>query len=292
MDSPVGKLIVKGMFGGLRGRGILVFGVVACVLAGECGLAAAAGSTGEFAVFSECPTSALGVTGCATARLEGGSMTIGRETVPIVNAETLQMGIVENEETGAQTVVDPVMSRALQKVPGGLLGVSCVGVANPERCESENETASWGLWAAMELAEPGNTISLNEGNVVDGSGTGISLPVKIKLENRFLGSKCYIGSSAHPITLELTDGTSGSLLGHRGHLSGKSGGEIDAIEGAIFVDGLFAVPPATGCAFSGLGFNHVVDSRLGLPARPGTSKITLLATIEMAGARQVREHGT
>ena len=58
------------------------------------------------------------VESCDAARLLSGSVTIGRETVPIVNPVTMQMGFFENEETGAPTVVDPVPGRRRRSPEG------------------------------------------------------------------------------------------------------------------------------------------------------------------------------
>jgi hypothetical protein len=291
VESRVGRWIVGGRFSGLWCKVVLVVGVVAGVLAGMGGSVATATLGGEFAGFSECPMSDPVVSGCIAAHLEGGSVTLGRETLPIVNTVTLQTGFSENEKTSAIVVVDPILYRVPQKLPGGLYDVNCTEIVNleqRERCESNYENARDALWATLELAEPGNAIGLNEANLIGGgSGVGLSLPVKIRLENQLLGSQCYLGSNTDPIVLALTAGVSGSLHGHLGHATFNHEGVILTIRGSTFVDNSFAVPSATGCV--GLG-NALIDARLGLPARPGISKVTLLNTVEQAGAEAILEH--
>lgn len=144
----------------------------------------------------------------------------------------------------------------------------------------------------MELAEPGNTVGFNEENLLNESGTALSLPVKVKLENPMLGSTCYIGSNAHPIVFALTEGTSRGLRGHFGSIRVKAEGNILEMEGGMLVDGSFGVPGASGCFYGrfGIGINAVIDEKLGVPTSPGVSKITLFNAVEQAGAEPVREH--
>ncbi len=55
----------------------------------------------------------------------------------------------------------------------------------------------------------------------------IDLPVRIKINNSFLGSKCYIGSSEDPVSFELAWGQSGHFeppglrSARRARLSGR-----------------------------------------------------------------------
>src|SRR5580693_9021106 len=81
--------------------------------------------TGEFAVFSDCPLSNTALSGCISAKTESGKFIVGKETVPIEKAITLQGGFIENETTGALTFVAAAdgntLSKTPQKVPGGLL---------------------------------------------------------------------------------------------------------------------------------------------------------------------------
>jgi len=61
--------------------------------------------------------------------------------------------------------------------------------------------------ATTELAAPASSIGINALALSTANGTALKLPLKIHLENPFLGSSCYIGSNEHPIVIEFTSGT-------------------------------------------------------------------------------------
>ena len=60
------------------------------------------------------------------------------------------------------------------------------------------------VYATAELAAPAK---LDYIDFLVGSGTALELPLRIHLENPFLGSNCYIGSASTPVRLKLTLGT-------------------------------------------------------------------------------------
>ena len=169
---------------------------------------------GAFAVFADCPLSNPNVEVCLFAKTESGKFVIGKETVPIVNPQILQGGIKnffsESEEfVGAED--GNTLPKAPQKVPGGLSGlVKCNEISNfLERiaCEVVFENGLTGVNATTELAAPASSIKPHVINLLEGTGTALSLPVKVHLENPFLGSGCFVGSNAHPIVIDLTTGT-------------------------------------------------------------------------------------
>src|SRR5664279_1649438 len=90
---------------------------------------------GEFAVFANCPLTSPELKACLIAKTESGQFTVGKVTVPIKNAITLQGGFSENEETGALNFVGAAdgntLSKTGQPVPGGLAGlVNCPEISN------------------------------------------------------------------------------------------------------------------------------------------------------------------
>jgi hypothetical protein len=256
---------------------------------------------GEYKVFEQCPLKVEEVQGCLVSRTESGEITIGKQSVPIVNTQTLQGGFIENRETGALKFVGAAngetLSKTPQKVPGGLLGIDC-GEMKGEgwfekvargTCEFLFENKETNVYATTELAAPASSIGLNELFLEIEEGTALSLPVKVKLENPLLGSECYIGSEAHPITLELTTGSSGSLKGKLGEISDRAGGGVLVIKDNTLVDSDFKAPEATGCGgiFSFL-IDPILDAKLGLPATTGDAAV-LNGTIEQASAELVKE---
>ncbi len=265
---------------------------------------AAAVPSGEYAVFSDCPVSNLELAACLVSRTESGEITLGKQTVPLVATQTLQGGYTE-EPSGAQHFVGAAdgntLSKTPQKVPGGLAGlVKCNEIKGSglledlarAACELVFENGVTGVNATTELAAPASSIGINEENILEASGIGLSLPIKVKLENPLLGEECYIGSNAHPVVLNLSSGTSGSARGKRGKLSDRAEGGILVISGNTLVDNTFAAPEATGCGglFSSL-IDPLLNAKVGLPAAAGTNTAILNNTVEQSGADLARESG-
>jgi hypothetical protein len=261
--------------------------------------------TGEYAVFAQCPLSNTSLNGCVAAKTETGEFVVGNEKVPITNPITLQGGFIENEVTEVLTFVGAAngetLSKSPQKVPGGLLGlVKCNEISNFfERlaCEITFENGVTGVNATTELAAPASSIGLNEANLLGEEGTALSLPVKVHLENPFLGSECYVGSNSSPVVLNLTTGTTSPpapnkpIKGSAGTASVNTEGTILTIAKNSLVNNSFAAPGSSGCGglFSFL-IGPIVNSKLGLPAAAGHNTAILNGTLRQAGAARVREH--
>ncbi len=256
---------------------------------------------GEYAVFAQCPTGNEEVTGCLVSRTESGSITIGKQEVPIVNTQTLQGG-TENVGGGVKQLVAALNGETLtktpQKVPGGLLGlVKCNEIKGEgfwekvERgtCEFFFENGVTGVNATTELAVPASSVTLSLANAELESGTALTLPIKVKLENPLLGEECYIGSNAHPITLHLSTGASGSLKGKLGTVTTKAGGGILVVSNSRLVDGTFSAPEATGCGgFFSFLLDPILNAKIGLPAASGTNSAVFNTTLELANAELVK----
>src|ERR1700736_2132926 len=192
--------------------------------------ALAASPTGDFAVFSQCPRFTSGVNLCLYSQTGSGEVTLNKQTVPVTKTITLQGGVIRNEATEAETFVGALNGETLSKtpesVPGGLASlIRCNEIGNAvERllCEITFENGVTGVNATTELARPASEIGISKNNLVNQEGVALSLPVKIHLENPFLGSECYIGSSANPIVWKLTTGTT-SPPGPNQPIKGKVG---------------------------------------------------------------------
>jgi hypothetical protein len=258
---------------------------------------------GEFAVFQECPTNNSEVEACVVAKTESGTFTIGKDEVPIVKPITLQGGInhfLTGEEKffGAEQEGNTLL-KSPQKVPGGLLGlVRCNEISNFfERiaCEALFENGVTGVNATTELAAPASSISLNTIALVSQSGTALSLPLKVHLENPLLGSSCYIGSNAHPIVIEFTSGTTSPpppnkpITGKPGELKLNESETILSNTGNELVNNSYPAPGAEGCGglFSFL-INPLVNSKLGLPAAAGHNTAILRGLLQVATVAHVK----
>jgi hypothetical protein len=270
---------------------------------------ALAAPTGEFAIFADCPLSTPELFACFVARIGSGSITVGRETVPITHTLTIQGGLINEqaEESGGPThqkfvgaADGDTLPKVAQSVPGGLSGlVGCHEIANwlaRALCERTVANGTSGLTATTELAGPASSISMKIANLLLESGTGISLPVKIKLENPFLGNACYIGSDSHPLTLDLTTGTTNPpapgkpIKGKFGLLSKAGEGEILYLPGNLFVDNAFPAPAASGCGASlSALIDPIIDSKIGLPSAAGKNTAILSGAIDLVSPENLEE---
>ena len=153
-----------------------------------------------------------------------------------------------------------------------------------------------GVTATVELAAPASAIKLNLLAILGQQGTGLYLPVKVKLDNPFLGSSCYIGSNSSPIQLKLTSGTTAPPLPNK-PISGSAGELVGIDEGAIvanlgnkLVDNSFAAPGANGCG--GFLFSWAVDplveSIVGVPSPAGTNTAILEGNTYLGDTAQIR----
>jgi hypothetical protein len=219
--------------------------------------------------------------------------------VPISSTITLQGGLHENTSTGLDEFIGAeygeTLSHTPQKVPGGLAGlVKCDEISNwLERiaCELVFENGLTGVNVTTELAEPANKIGISTENLLVESGTALSLPVKVHLENPFLGEECYLGSDSSPIRIALTTGTTSPpapnkpISGSGGIATFNSSFTIITLEKNKLVNNSFAAPGAEGCGgiFSGL-IDPIVDSKLGLPAAAGHNTAILAGTLKTASA--------
>jgi hypothetical protein len=257
---------------------------------------------GEFAPFADCPLSNPEISTCLIAKTESGEFVIGKERVPITNPVTLQGGVkffLSSSEQFVGAEDGNTLSKSPQKVPGGLAGlVKCNEISNLiERvaCELTFENGVTGVNATTELAAPASSIGLHTINLISAEGTALSLPVKLHLENPFLGSSCYVGSNAHPIVVELTTGTTSPpppnkpISGSPGEPFFNENETILTIKNNVLVNNSFGAPGAEGCGglFSFL-IDPLVDSKLGLPSAPGHNTAVLRGTLKAASAESVR----
>jgi opacity protein-like surface antigen len=255
--------------------------------------------TGGFAPFGECPLSNTKIFTCMYSETTSGYVKLGAKTVPIKNPVVLQGGL-ERIESGATPFVPAeggnTLTKVPQPVPGGLTGIVAPSWWPSLLKELFNETINngfTGVTATMELVGPAQ---VNTNALLGGSGTAVSLPVRVKLDNPFLGSGCYIGSSSNPIRLNLTDGTTSPpppntpITGAIGSGSESEGGNLITVTGQKLVDNSFAAPGANGCG--GILFSWAVDpfvnSIVGVPSPAGTNTAILEGRLLLANPAAVK----
>jgi hypothetical protein len=264
--------------------------------------AALAKPKGPYEVFAQCPTATA--TTCFYMSATSGELHLNKVTIPLTKTVKIQGGIKRNTETGAETFIGALngetLSKTPQALPGGLLSLlSCREISNPiekRACEVEFEGGQTAVNVTTELAKPASEIGISKTNFFKEEGVALQLPVKIKLENPFFGSECYIGSAANPVVWPLTTGATSppppykSIKGTAGKVEKLEEGKLEKAIGASLVENAFKVPAASGCGgiYSFL-IDPIVDEKIGLPASAGMSTVVLTGTVEFASAKAVVE---
>ncbi len=263
--------------------------------------------TGDFAVFKQCPRFTAGVTLCLYAETLSGEVTLHKQTVPI-NADgkhpiVVQGGITTTPESEAESFVGALngetLSKTPQKVPGGLAGlINCTAIKGSglleklarKTCETVFENGTTGVNAVTELAKPASEIIVSTASLESQEGTTLGLPVKVHLENTLLGSGCYIGSSAHPLQLNFTVGTTKPeppnkpIKGKVGESEFKDELEFIHFPETVLVNNEFAAPEATGCGgiFAFL-FDPIINEKIGLPSPDGLNTAIERNMVDIGG---------
>jgi hypothetical protein len=288
---------------GIRRRTpVVVAALMAALAVASPALATEHHPTGNFAPFADCPLSNPSVELCTVANTTSGEFTVGKRTVPINKTITLQGGLHENA-TGELEFFAAEDGNTLSKtplyVPGGLFNIVAPEYLNKEQKEQFEKTVNEGITgvtATTELAKPASAIKLNTTNLIFEEGVALQLPVKIKLDNVFLGKECYVGSESSPIILNLTTGTTSPpapnkpIKGSAGELKIEEGGALVVLSGGSLVDNAWAAPGAHGCGghlVEGI-VDPAVNAELGLPAAAGHNTAILKGKLEQASAAAVK----
>lgn len=284
-------------------RNATLVAAAAAVLAVACAAPAMAASfKEELAVFAKCPVGNPEVNLCFYLTSTGGEFNIGNAKVPISKTLTFQGGMIENEETGSEQFIGAVNGETLSKtplqVPGGLLGLTAPASWPKWLQERFNKFINGGVTGVTATLELMGNPGISRANMFFEEGVGLSLPVRVHLNNAFLGGSCYIGSGASPINLELTTGLTSPPPPNKA-ISGKLGKPefpqeefiINILENKL-VDNSFSEPVASGCGgvFSFL-VDPALDAKLGLPSPAGHNTMVIEDGFSNTLAQTVREFG-
>jgi hypothetical protein len=290
--------------GAKRMAPLLAAAVVSLAVLGFAAPALALKPTGDYVNFGDCPVSNPETVGCVFAQTTGGEFKIASTAVPITKTITLQGGLVlnaEKTETVFSLAADGnTLSKTPQTVPGGLLKI-IAPEGWPEFLRNFfNEFINKGITGVTATTELVGTPSLSLRNTLLATGIGLSLPARVHLENEFLGPKCYIGSKAHPVTVDFTSGTTSPPLpntpitGNPGEFEEKDEHTLFVLKKNKLVNNSFAAPEAEGCGsqilfglFTGI-IDSAVDAQLGLPSAAGHNTAILTGNEEVAVASAVR----
>jgi hypothetical protein len=258
--------------------------------------------SGDYAPFADCPLSNPATDLCIFAQTEGGELMIGRKAIPIANAMTLRGGVHEDQASGRQTFIGAedgnTFSKTPQIIPGGVFKIaaphSLPGFVQDIFNEFVDREAT-GLTATTEFAAPASAVGVNTQDLVEAKGIGLSLPVKIKLNNPLLGEGCYIGSNADPIAIPLTTGSIASSKLHKpiegkpGHAQFKDEYNLVTIKEDSLINDSFPSPRPTGCGGM-LAFlvGPAINAELGLPVAAGHNEAILDGVLKTANAPAVK----
>jgi hypothetical protein len=277
-----------------KGRAIVAL-LIAALAALALSASAQAKLTGAFTRFAQCPYKNLEVKKCLHSVTSSGEVVLGSKTVPIVNPVTLQGGLSAINEEGFAKMFAATngitLSKTPQPVPGGLAGiVNCKAIKDfflRLSCEVTFENGITGLNSTLELAKPASEILVNEFNLAGEEGVALTMPIKVHLENPFLGSACYVGSNSSPIIWNLTSGKTSppppntSISGAGGEAELLEGGKIIEVKNNKLVDNAWAAPGVNGCGgfLVELLLNPIINAASGLPSAAGKNTAILKGTV-------------
>jgi hypothetical protein len=263
--------------------------------------------TGAFTRFANCPYKNAEARKCLYSVTNSGEVILGSKKVPIVNPVTLQGGLTPpNETTEFSSMIAATngvtLSKTPQPVPGGLAGiVNCKEIKDfflRISCEVTFENGLTGLNSTLELAKPASQVLVNDFNLAGEEGIALKMPIKIHLENPFLGSSCYVGSESSPIIWNLTSGKTSppppntSISGAGGEANFLESGRILELKNNKLVDNAWAAPGVNGCGgfLVELLLNPIINSASGLPAAAGHNTAILKNTISLSSTAAVNKN--
>jgi hypothetical protein len=278
---------------------LLAVALAALGLAGS----AQAKLVGEFTKFAQCPYKTTEVKKCIYSVTESGEVVLGNKVVPITKTVTLQggAGAVNEEGFGKFFAASNgiTLSKAQQNVPGGLLGI-VPEASSPALVKALIkfflENSLTGVNSTLELAKTASDISISESNLAGEEGVALKMPVKVHLENPFLGKNCFVGSASSPITWNLTTGETKppapnkSISGAGGEGEFLESGRIIQIKNNKLVDNAWSAPTASGCGGI-LSFlvTPIINAQLGTTTA-GHNTAILKGTVTSSAAAAVKKN--
>lgn len=281
-------------------RAVCTAGVVAGLVTLAFAGSASAKLVGEFTKFQQCPWTTAGVNKCVYSLTTGGEVVLGSKAVPIVNPVLLQGGIstpVKSFSKFFAATNGETLTPVPQPVPGGLVGLVPPESSPPlvkAALKFFLENGLTGVNATLELARPASEIELSELHLAEEEEVAVKLPVKVHLENPFLGGSCFVGSSSSPIWWELTTGFTNPpepvepIRGNGGFIKLTEEGRILNITGAELVDNAWSAPAASGCGgLLSVLVDPIINSQAGLPSAAGKNTAILKTLVTVATATAV-----
>jgi hypothetical protein len=258
---------------------------------------------GNYTKFAQCPYPNTEVRKCIYSITNSGEVVLGKKVVPITKEVILQGGygaVGEDEFSKFYGATNGItLSKAPQNVPGGLLGI-VPDASSPFLVKALIkfflENSLTGVNSTLELAKPASAIRVSENHLAGEFETALELPVKVHLENPFLGKSCYVGSESSPIIWKLTTGETNppapnkKIKGTAGSIEFLEEGRILESKGAVLVDNAWSAPKAAGCGGI-LSFlvTPIISAQLGTTSA-GYNTAILNNTLYVGAAAAVRKN--
>jgi hypothetical protein len=252
---------------------------------------------GDWAPFNRCPVTSpamLNASGvkntpdCVASSSYSATIKIGH-LAPVTSKSNLQFGLLSSSSGFA--VISPSEGSEQSGTvtePGGLSHLICPSTdpAIAKICKELSKSSTLNKLTAT-LESDGYASNFN---LAAGLSSGIpivTLPVKIHLQNSFLGQDCFIGTRANPIVLHPENATTPTVKAESFDANGTpdSTGVMTAIysRGGTQQDTSFSVPAATGCG-KGQMLNKPINRTAGLPSAAGKNSLVLTnASAYLAG---------
>jgi hypothetical protein len=284
-------------------RSLLAAAVIAGALGVSVSSASALAPTGDYVNFKNCPYTNTAVDSCLYSKVTSGSFTLGNASVPITASTPVvfQGGFAVDPNTFVTTFYPAVGADSLVKqpikVPGGLIGLVDTGGFSGFLISLFNAAVASvnDVYATAELA---GAAKFDYFSFIVGAGTTLELPVRIHLENPFLGPGCFIGSTSTPVLLKLTVGTTAPpppntpISGSVGSITQNPGGSVTTAAGATLVDNAFSVPAASNCGYllpDQLVITAAVNLKEGLPAAAGKNTAIMTGDVQTGTRTAVQD---
>ena len=248
----------------------------------------------QFTKFAQCPYNNPEVKKCIYSVTNAAKWCSATKKVPIEKQVVLQGGygaVEAGRRLRANSSPPPTASRSpkpRRTSPAGCLAscpkpLACPGQSadqillrkQPDRRQLDPRTG-----------KAGDRHPDHENNLAEEEGVALKMPVKVHLENPFLGKNCYVGSSSSPIIWNLTTGTPPAGAQQTDHRQSRRSRiprrrpDPRSSKTTELVDNAWSAPGASGCGGI-LSFlvNPIINAQLGMPPPPGNNTAILKNTI-------------
>lgn len=257
--------------------------------------------------FGECPpTGTEHTNGCIYGEAGPESYyQAGKVTVHFVKPVILQGGLIRENEPFIKQLAPALNGQTIVPVaePTESLSEGLDVELLPEREKKRYEEylakgGSTKVTATTELAGHAEEIvvntnsTLNEVNESAGA-PAFQFPVMIHLSNKFLGTGCYVGSTASPIVIPFYTGETSPpapntpIHGKQEKLTTHGEGAV-AADYATLVDNTYASPGVHGCGVYS-GADEALNAGLALPSPAGSNTTVLKGKFEISNSEIVEE---